>query len=152
MGGLFKTAKTKQMGTFKRCNATRNRLLPPLKPITPCLSPPDQSRKADAQIQPSAQGPRGRDGSAKQSRAEEGTNPAGDSSMGWDSFSKSFAVAADPSAGSHVPRPLGGVENSKQKQGVWFGLSCGGGGARKGPGLEGPALRPSRRVGARGAG
>lgn len=45
-----------------------------------------------------------------------------------DSFSKSLATAADPSAGNHVPRPFGGVENSKQKQGFCSGLRCGGDG------------------------
>jgi ribosome assembly protein YihI (activator of Der GTPase) len=40
-----------------------------------------------------------------------------------DSFSKSAVEVKDPSAGSHVPRPLGGVENSKQKQGVYWGIA-----------------------------
>lgn len=40
-----------------------------------------------------------------------------------DSFSKSVEEVKDSSAESHVPRPLGGVENSKQKQGLCWGLA-----------------------------
>lgn len=53
----------------------------------------------------------------------------------------------DPSAGSHVPRPLGGVGKLKTKTrgllGPGRGGGGGGGGARAGAGLEGRCGAPA---------
>lgn len=107
LGGLFKTAKTKQMGTFKRCNATRNYLLPPLKPITPFPSLLRISRrKPTPRVHPPPWDQEG--GSTKQRRGEEGTNPAGDSSIEAGLFFKVFCGSLGSLRGeSRAPPPWG---------------------------------------------
>lgn len=58
----------------------------------------------------------------------------------------------DPSAGSYVSRPLGGVGNSKQKQGICWVLGFGGGGGGGCGGCGGyGAGRPTGSGGPRGA-
>lgn len=121
-------------------NETRNDLLPLLS--LPLFPKPNQSgNKPDAQIPPSAVAPGGRTGLAKPRRAREAAREAGDSGLGAGLFLKSVEEVQDPSAGSHVPRPLGGVETHNKNRRLTE-ASIEAAEVRRQAGLRRPSLRP----------
>lgn len=103
---------TKQTGTFKRLQRG-----PTPSPSACTIGPSFSSSipKADSQIPPSALAPRA---GARHREARGGGPEAGGGRRAAGLFFKAASAASDPSAGSHVPRPLGASETQNKNKGL----------------------------------
>ncbi|XP_034527605.1 uncharacterized protein LOC117804429 isoform X2 [Ailuropoda melanoleuca] len=131
------------MGTFKRCNATRNHLLPPLKPITPFPSLLRISRRTPTpRVHPPPWDQEG--GSTKQRRGEEGTSPAGDSSIKAGLFFKVFCGSLGSLRGeSRAPPPWGRRKLKNKNKGFASASAVEAAVPAEGQGLRGRRCAPA---------